>query len=540
MAVLSNRTCFLMVISVTTIASPIALGQGSIDIIAIEGQTAPDGNGMFSEFGQLQLNEKGEIAFSATLTGADSPVTERGIFLGAVDSLTQVVRSGQASPDGNGRFFAFSTRPPPLNDAGHIVFVASLAGTLGGYKDSTGVFLAADGTLTQLAREGEAVPGINGVFEGFTRSLPSINNADQVAFIADIDAPYPEPRLAVLLSTPDSLEVAVASLAPVPLGDGVLSTFSEVKINDLGEIAFRARLVDGDYGLYHYADEQLNQVARDGQPAPDGDGVIELRPNDGYLFDNHGDFTVFAELLDTLDGVDDQAIFRTSNGSLMPIVRTGEPAADADRWFYFLRQVTHNDLGQVAFSSVFGNLTGGASFVEAILVADEQGISEVITDDDTLGPDQIKDFKYFLSTNDDGHLAFLVTFVFSGPGFEPGHPDHALMLKSQHGLTHIARPGDPLADSTIGRLVRIGTSPRDEIGQRAALNARGQVAFAFLLEDGRQGIALFTPVPEPSASALLLGAVISLAVGSRRRAAPTVLPQESQRDDAPDMGISPH
>ena len=44
-----------------------------------------------------------------------------------------VTHEGEAAPDGNGTFFGFET--PVLNNAGQAAFVASLTGTTGGFSD---------------------------------------------------------------------------------------------------------------------------------------------------------------------------------------------------------------------------------------------------------------------------------------------------------------------------------------------------------------------------------------------------------------------
>jgi hypothetical protein len=83
------------------------------------------------------------------------------------------------------------------------------------------------------------------------------------------------------------------------------------------------------------------------------------------------------------------------------------------------------------------------------------------------------------------------------------------------GLVKVARKGDSLLGSTITDL-RVGPTLGLLGDERSGLNDHGQVAFMFLLADGRGGVAVWTPVPEP-ASFLLLLVGYALASSLRRR-----------------------
>jgi hypothetical protein len=60
--------------------------------------------------------------------------------------------------------------------------------------------------------------------------------------------------------------------------------------------------------------------------------------------------------------------------------------------------------------------------------------------------------------------------------------------------------GDALFGSTVFALVM----SNDLSLTSHSLNDAGQIAFRYVLANGRSGIALATPIPEPSAAALLL------------------------------------
>ncbi|MEL7237915.1 MAG: choice-of-anchor tandem repeat NxxGxxAF-containing protein, partial [Planctomycetota bacterium] len=149
-------------------------------VVADTTTVAPDGNGFFAEFGSPILNDAGQVAFEGCLTGtAGGDSDTSGIFLGDGSALTQVVRTGQAAPDANGSFSSVDF--PALNDAGQAAFTASLTGTAGGGSGDSGVFLGDGSTLTRIARAGQVAADANGSFSYFTS--PALNDAGHVAFL---------------------------------------------------------------------------------------------------------------------------------------------------------------------------------------------------------------------------------------------------------------------------------------------------------------------------------------------------------------------
>jgi hypothetical protein len=153
-----------------------AWAQLATQVIAVYGDPAPDGIGTFRNFHLPALNDAGQAAFFAD-TGSKS------IFRGAGEALTQIARSGQLAPDGNGRFIdAFGE--PALNEAGQAAFNAQLINTAGGSSDDRGIFRGDGGALTQIVREGQLAPDANGSFSLVGSTL--FNEAGQAAFHASL------------------------------------------------------------------------------------------------------------------------------------------------------------------------------------------------------------------------------------------------------------------------------------------------------------------------------------------------------------------
>jgi hypothetical protein len=184
--------------------------------IARTGQMAPDGNGAFVSFTRFgifapeTLNNLGQVAFGAHLTGTTGGNSDDyGIFRSDGATMVQVVRKGQAAPDGNGLFSGIFR--PALTDAGQVAFRAILTGTSGGTSDNTGVFLFDDVLgILQVARTGDAFLGSTITYlefappEGAGEKYSGLNKGGV-------------PRVAYFFRLADSREgIAIWTLVPEP------------------------------------------------------------------------------------------------------------------------------------------------------------------------------------------------------------------------------------------------------------------------------------------------------------------------------------
>jgi len=132
-------------------------GTSSPVQIARAGNVAPDGNGNFSDFIDSTINDSGQVAFLGLLTGTRSGFRDdRGIFRGdGMSRPVQLAREGQTAPDGKGIFSEF--RNPALNDAGQAAFLAYFTSNSSGSRDH-GLYLYDDLLgLMQVARVGDTL-----------------------------------------------------------------------------------------------------------------------------------------------------------------------------------------------------------------------------------------------------------------------------------------------------------------------------------------------------------------------------------------------
>jgi hypothetical protein len=114
----------------STFLEAICVGDGnSLRLVALKGQTPPDGNGVFDSFSALSINNLGQVLFEAFITGA-SPGAFAGLYVYDVpnSTLTLVARTGDSFAGSTVQTFYHTplthlgNSGTPFNNAGQVAF----------------------------------------------------------------------------------------------------------------------------------------------------------------------------------------------------------------------------------------------------------------------------------------------------------------------------------------------------------------------------------------------------------------------------------
>jgi hypothetical protein len=370
-----------------------------------------------------------------------------------------IARKGQADPGGNG-IISNLDLPPAINNAGQVAFLAFLGGTSGGTADDRAIFRGNGGTLTQIVREGQTAPGGIGAFSAV--SPPDLNDAGQTSFLASLSTGGNG-----IYRGDGGAPVQIAREGQaVPGGNGTivnLSGFGTPPLSDAGSVVFRATLAGtsggstDDSAIYRGDGGALVQIARTGQAAPDGNGTFNGLISLALGTNNAGQAAFIADITGINGGLSNaRGVFRGDGVNLVQIVRRGQPLPDGDGIFAGFNFPALNDAGQVAFLAGEEGTTGGRSFPGGIYLYD-----------DTLG------------------------------------------------LINVIRTGDLLLGSKIYQLgFGTGFNGANSDGN-VGFNDLGHIAFDFMLEDGRSGVAVIA-IPEPASFSMLALAGVALLCRRRR------------------------
>ena len=527
---------------VVAASAPAVLGQNTT-VVATTGQAVPSGPGSFTRFDSAALNNGGRVAFFAFLGGSGVDDTNNsGLYRGDDMSLTEIAREGQTAPSGPGSFESFF--PPSLNDLGQAAFFTTLIGSGTNNDNNTAIYRDDGGTLTQIARGGQAAPT---GFENFRFvAIPTLNNKGQAAFRVGFGGVSAANDFGIYRGDGTTLVQIARTSQAAPSGPGRFTSFgsTDPALNDAGQVAFNASLggssgvgPTNDFGIYRGDGTSLTQIVRKGQAVPSGPGSftgVGLRSLNGA-----GQVAFFATLGGNgVDATNDGGIYRGDGASLTQVVREGQAAPSGPGTFTgFPGGIAFNNAGQTAFFADLGGsgvVTTNSSGVYRAEGGGDMTLTQIARAGQVApsGPGVFINFDrpgLFDSPalNEAGQAVF---FANLGGSDVTSRNDLGLYLYDDSlGLLTVAREGDSFLGSTISDLAF--TSGSTLASQRSGLNDLGQVAYLYTLADGNRGIAIFS-VPEPSSLALLgLG---GLALLRRRRpkhspAVSSLLVQQSLR-----------
>jgi hypothetical protein len=193
------------------------------------------------------------------------------ITLGVPGDYRVIAPEGSVAPGAGCLAFNGVSSIPDLNAAGDVAFIAHL-GTF-----SSGLFLAASTGITPVAVEGDPAPGTDDPFLRFDSVV--INDSGHLAFTAGTGIPGRTQPGGVWVGPPDALRLVArggqhAPGLPDDVRFGRFHTFSP-EINAAGDVVFRADLSPGgsvngtnDSGLWVTQGGQLTLVARASDPVP--------------------------------------------------------------------------------------------------------------------------------------------------------------------------------------------------------------------------------------------------------------------------------
>lgn len=464
-----------------------AFAQSNTQIIVTSGDAAPDGNGTFFFLDLPLLNDAGQVAFNGTITYTinEQFFLEAGIFRGdAVTPLLQLARVNTAVPAGWAGSAFTSFGDIAINSAGQVVVESS-------DSSGSGIFRTDGVTATTISYTGQNVPG-GGTFTGFSQY--NINELGQVVFQASTN-----PTADRVLAVGDGVSTTVFAREgqASPSGGGTFVYLEGATINDAGQVAFRAALEMSltERGLYRAEDSTVTLLARYGDAVPVTDGAQAGSNgtfNDfrGFKMNSSGLVVFGATLIGASDG---SGIF-SHDGSpegLTQVVLGGDDAPDGNGTLGGFSAPALNNAGQIAFRSYFmANTSGGTTDDEGIFRSDGETVLQVAREGQA-APDSNGAFSSFEdpALNSSGQIAFLATLTGTAGG---SADDSGLYLFDDTlGLIRVAREGDALLGSTITQLAFNDGNELDD-NKPGGLNDSAQVAYRFILADGRAGIALWS------------------------------------------------
>ncbi len=402
----------------------------TLRVVAVTGDVAPGtGGATYASFNAPALNDVGETAFRALLTGGGVTTANNvGIFT----SRGLAAREGDVAPGTDSAVF-ISPGAPALNNTGETAFTGLLSGAGVTGANNGGIFTTGVGLV---AREGDVAPGTGGAtYSRFDN--PALNDAGETAFRGFLSG------VGVTMANDSGIFASSGLVAregdesPDTAG-ATYSGFGFPVRNEVGETAFRGFLsgagVTGNNNEGIFTSSGL--VAREGDVAPGTGGATYSSFVDGLSLNDAGKAAFQAFLIGaSVTGANNVGIFTDSG----VVAREGNVApGTGGATFSAFGSPALNNAGETAFSA---NLTGagvtGANN-SALFLSDRLGeVSLLAREGDVLdlgAGDQrtLNTISFFNGLNAAGDVAFLATFTdFSS----------AILVLEADGMARIPVPG---------------------------------------------------------------------------------------------------
>ena len=499
------------------VASDVA-ATAAVRTIALSGQN-PFSSGEaagLAAFSAPSLNNRGYVAFSATLSGDDvSTSNDTGLWVANHGSFETVAREGSAAtglPAGS-LFGSFQFSIVPLNDSGQIAFTvyAVIPDSVSKY----GIWASDGDSLQLLAGVGGEAPGAidDATFRSLSRR-PTINRHGVVAFAASLSGNLYESNNAqsadgIWISDSDQpAAVAISGEHAVGISDEATFTSfllsSYLSLNRRGNVAFWGQHVpnggptQSGTGIWLGSPAGLGLLARSGQPMPElgpsataqfGDGSINAHDTVGM----HGNFF-------NADGPvpNGDLIGLADDDGLTIVARSGVSAPGAGEGHTFISLAYEPSIGSgghIAFYARERNEEG--TILRDGVWAGTPDALQLVAHEDDPAPGTEGTFGGFYrdtpAINRFGQIAFknvLTNVSNNGSSLWATDLDGNLTLIARNGQFLEVADGDGRTIASLNMLTFHG----DDDGRPRSLNDLGQIVFQAGFTDGTSGVFLSNAV----------------------------------------------
>ncbi len=444
--------------------------DSSVEIVAYQNQVAPGmGGERFSGFGTFSMNGGGQVSFRGILTGG--PI-RNGVFrqIGS-DPADPVALDGDSAPiPGTGTLYVSSSEPVKTLEDGSIYFFADVYGGSAAF----GEFLAGPGGIRALLSSSEPLPDSS---RTILRTFQVGAAGDYLAFLAA--------RVGGLYSLMvHNLATGVTTRA-ITEGDVLPGTggahhrlFSpnKVHVNSNGTIAFNVNLAGGtvNSGIGLFTWNETSGVTKIVAPG-------DVDPGTGATFGN----SLINQLSPSPLNAAGQVVFQTTLlGRPIPsaifvgsakapprlVALGGDPAPGGGTYFFFSGQQNINDAGQVAFVAYTGR--------NAIFLGGPGIVPQKIIGEGDPGPagSTFTVLPTTMSFNGSGKIAFMAALSGSSTG-------GVFIGTASQGLETVALNGNPAPAGGA----YFGLGARGDV----LINDRGDLAFRSDLAGGSSNSGYF-------------------------------------------------
>lgn len=313
---------------------------GVTEPIMLDGMLAPEIPGYSYTgvgLGYPSLSLSGHVAFLSRVETAAPGPSFSAIWAGLPGNLLLVAQEGGVAPATNGSTFDRFLPGQRLlvNPHGMVVFNARLQGQDTDTNTDSGIWCRDSGELFLVAREGDAMPGHQGLYYGGIGNA-SVNAAGQIVYTSGVSGSgINDPYTRIIWRYQDGVYEALVNAGDaVPgISETTIKSIFETRLSASGSVVFKARLEgasiteSNEIALIISDGNSLSLIAREGDLAPGAgnamfEDIASFSPTVNAI-----DQVAFSASLtgDFIDNSNDRGVWATRpNGELILVVREGE------------------------------------------------------------------------------------------------------------------------------------------------------------------------------------------------------------------------
>jgi len=502
--------CLAILITAFVNCNPAA---AAIRSVVIQGDAVPgfpDGSVFYDIHSDtISMNNSGQTTFTAFIKSGSTYY--ESLWHENSGTLSLINRSGDQPPGTTGDVTFQLFKNPNINDTGMVAFVAQLQGSGVVYPtNDVGVWKGAPGSVSLVARAGDAAPGSSGDtlgrnFASTVNDTVAFNSSGQIAFYNNLNGS--SGRDSLWKETASGLTMLARLGGAVPgFTDAAYGFFwGGIPLNNNGDLALFPSIT-GTFDWTHLTGTYLVQKAGNGSittkytaymtaaPGVPGKKFQSFATGDQNYDINASGQLVFYAALEYGDGVDHtniSGIWSDASGSLSLVARQGSQAPDTPTGAVFgasFSPLAMNDAGQVVFAA---NLETGAGGVDTdnnqCIWLETGGVLNLIARSGERAPgtpDGVLFNSQFITygINSSGQVYFLASL--RGPGIDNSNSYGIWLYDPAGGLSLVVR-GDDEVTLTSGKTVtftnlvpyNLSSCSGGSDGRARYFNNTGEIAF---------------------------------------------------------------
>lgn len=453
---------------------------GTLSVVAATGQAPSDGDGTLFGFGAPVVNDRGDVAFVSSLSASSQGAANDLALMTAIQGDVSVVaREGVTVV--NGLTLTSLGLSVDISDSGVALGNGTLTGNLGAAFTTNGQ------VIRSVYFQGMPSPTGTGHLAG--ANSPSMNPQGDIVFWGGFNGPVveggiyrsiPDNGMAPLLQLHDTAPRGgdITFLSPSPSINSRSQVGVSVRIDVLGTTVTSVLRVDSDRTM---------ELVRSGDVARDGtviDNVGRITP-----INTRGEVALVGE---PDDFTRPSGVYIASESEIIPVASNVLPGTTATGEFISL--VGLSDHGDVAFRArhrISGRDRTG------LYVADQNGVT-LVAREGTLAPEFSNRYVSLINSgnnaiNQDGDLAFIAGLAPSPTDFRSTE-SHLYLHHAESGETErIIGTGDPFMGDFIRGVDLAGSGQFTLVTNATGIGNGGHIAFVFTLQNGLNGVGLWTP-----------------------------------------------